>query len=143
VAAPAAPADTRGRRDRTAEEWLDDSRGNNASGFTCPECQGPLWEVEEYGFSEYLCRIGHRFSPGNLLALERRRSDEQLQSALSALYEESKLGERLLERGQRRGVSPQQLERLAWRVQGLKQRSNDLSRLIEGDELLANHSDEP
>jgi two-component system, chemotaxis family, protein-glutamate methylesterase/glutaminase len=144
VVAVAEPSDTTERLGQSAGECLDDDPWtNHASGFTCPECTGPLWEVEEYGFSEYICRIGHRFSPGNLLALERHRSDEQLQSALSALCEETKLAERLLERGRKRGVSPQQLERLAWRMQGLEQRSNDLNRLIEGDGFINNQLYDP
>jgi two-component system, chemotaxis family, protein-glutamate methylesterase/glutaminase len=134
VVAAVEPSDTPRRVGSSFEEGIDDPWTNHASGFTCPECTGPLWEVEEYGFSEYICRIGHRFSPGVLLALQRSHREEQLQAALSAVHEESELAKRLLERGQMRRVDTRRLERQSFHIQRLRNAAAELERLIDGVE---------
>jgi hypothetical protein len=46
-------------------EWASrEASGRNASGFTCPECGGALWDAED---GRYVCRIGHGFAPESLL----------------------------------------------------------------------------
>jgi len=44
----------------------DESRGGKTTPYTCPECNGNLWEVGEQGM-QYRCRVGHTFSLASLV----------------------------------------------------------------------------
>src|SRR5205085_1343862 len=41
--------------------------GGEPTGFSCPHCNGAIWELKENGRSAYRCRIGHEFSTDALL----------------------------------------------------------------------------
>ena len=66
-----------------------------ASVYTCPECHGTLWELEEGNIKRFRCRIGHAFSPLSLEAEQNRALDELLWAALRALEENAALMEQL------------------------------------------------
>ena len=52
------------------------------TGFMCPECQGPLWQVEEGG---HRCRVGHGYSEESLLIEQGTAVEAALWSALESL----------------------------------------------------------
>jgi two-component system, chemotaxis family, protein-glutamate methylesterase/glutaminase len=68
------------------------------SGFTCPECHGGLWEIDDQGFPRYRCRVGHGFSPESLLLSQRADLEEALWTAYRALEERAALLNRLADR---------------------------------------------
>ncbi|HZD78765.1 MAG TPA: chemotaxis protein CheB [Actinomycetota bacterium] len=103
---------------------------NTASGFTCPECSGALWEVEERGLTEYVCRIGHLFGPETLLEEHAERRDDLLETALRSIEEESALTARLLERGRERGLSEHRLRRHVQRIRTLERTAASLEHLL-------------
>jgi two-component system, chemotaxis family, protein-glutamate methylesterase/glutaminase len=55
--------------------------------FTCPECQGGLWEVQGTSPRRYRCHTGHGFTERTLLHAMSNRSDDALWGALRALQE--------------------------------------------------------
>jgi two-component system, chemotaxis family, protein-glutamate methylesterase/glutaminase len=57
------------------------------SGFTCPECQGPLWEFEEGELVRYRCRVGHAYSEDSLIIEQGSAVEAALWSALEGLEE--------------------------------------------------------
>jgi len=61
--------------------------GGPPSPFTCPECQGPLWEVEEGELVRYTCRVGHGYSEDSLIIEQGSAVEAALWSALEALEE--------------------------------------------------------
>ena len=61
------------------------------SGFTCPECHGGLWEIDDGGFPRYRCRVGHGFSADSLLATQRSDVESTLWTAYRALEERAAL----------------------------------------------------
>jgi two-component system chemotaxis response regulator CheB len=68
------------------------------SGFTCPECHGGLWEIEDEGLPRYRCRVGHGFSAESLLVTQRADVEAAIWTAYRALEERAALFRRLSER---------------------------------------------
>jgi two-component system chemotaxis response regulator CheB len=91
--------------------WADPDLGGRApadpplgtpSGFTCPECHGGLWEIDDGGFPRYRCRVGHGFSADSLLVTQRSDVEAALWTAYRALEERAALCRRLAERARLR-----------------------------------------
>ncbi len=77
----AMPADS-----RSVEQGPDRPTGPPSS-FSCPECQGPLWEVEEGELARYRCRVGHAYSEDSLIIEQGSAVEAALWSALEGLEE--------------------------------------------------------
>ncbi len=82
---------------------LEAPRAGAPSGYTCPECHGALWEVEDGRMIRFRCRVGHAYSPDSLIAHQVRGLEDALWIALRALEESAALAERLTERARQRG----------------------------------------
>lgn len=63
------------------------------SGFTCPECRGPLYENGQS--SEFRCRVGHVLSLKSLFDEHTSTQERKLYEALLALEEGADLAERM------------------------------------------------
>jgi two-component system chemotaxis response regulator CheB len=72
------------------------------SGFTCPECHGGLWEIDDEGLPRYRCRVGHGFSSDSLLMNQRSSVEAALWTAYRALEERAALCRRLADRAMAR-----------------------------------------
>jgi two-component system, chemotaxis family, protein-glutamate methylesterase/glutaminase len=73
------------------------------SGFVCPECKGPLWELKEGEVVKLRCRVGHTFTEE---ALEREQAialEGAMWTAVTALIEKGDFSRRLAERFRRGG----------------------------------------
>jgi two-component system chemotaxis response regulator CheB len=65
--------------------------------FTCPECNGALWEIDSGGL-QYRCHVGHAYSAQSLRQEQNTTIEESLWSAVRALKESAALDERLADR---------------------------------------------
>ena len=65
------------------------------TGFTCPECHGPLWERREGDLVAYRCRVGHVFAEDILLDGKAAAVEAALWMAVEALEERGELLERV------------------------------------------------
>lgn len=54
---------------------------------TCPECRGPLTEVDNDGITEFQCLVGHRYSSVPLLEAHSDAEERALWAAVVALEE--------------------------------------------------------
>lgn len=81
-----------------------DERGRpgHVSVFTCPECHGTLWEVDERGIVRYRCRVGHVYSADSMLAAQTDSVDRALWTALRAMEERAAFTHRLADRARAR-----------------------------------------
>jgi two-component system chemotaxis response regulator CheB len=79
-----------------------EDRPGRVSVFSCPECQGSLWEVEEGNILRFRCRVGHVYSPDSMLAAQTGSVDRAFWAALRALEERSALTRRLADRARER-----------------------------------------
>lgn len=72
------------------------------SGFTCPECNGGLWEVREGTLTRYRCRVGHAYSSDSLASSYGSSVEAALWAALRSLEENSAFARRLATRAEER-----------------------------------------
>jgi two-component system chemotaxis response regulator CheB len=79
-----------------------DERPGTPSGFSCPECHGALFELQEGSYVRYRCRVGHAYSPDSLLADQSQSLEAALWIALRALEESSALAHRVAQRAHSR-----------------------------------------
>ncbi|WP_318531919.1 chemotaxis protein CheB [Amycolatopsis eburnea] len=93
-------------RDGVRAGALKPAERNLATDFACPDCEGPLTEIDPAG--RYRCRIGHAWSAEALLAAQEDEFRLALQRALRALDEKAALAGKLAAqtgRGQPRGLA--------------------------------------
>jgi two-component system, chemotaxis family, protein-glutamate methylesterase/glutaminase len=76
-----------------------------ASGYTCPDCGGPLLENGNPDLPHFRCRIGHAYTLNALLAGENNALETALWAAVRALQENAELKERAAAMVERSGSS--------------------------------------
>lgn len=82
-----------------------DNRVGDPSPYTCPECHGTLFTVEESAeVRRYRCRIGHAYSQKSLEAEQAATVETTLWTAVRALEERAALLYDLADRMRRRGI---------------------------------------
>ncbi|MDX1546298.1 MAG: chemotaxis protein CheB [Rhodothermales bacterium] len=64
--------------------------------MSCPECNGPLWEIEQDGLPRYRCHVGHSLTAHTLLATQGEEIEQSLWIALRTLEEKARMQERLV-----------------------------------------------
>jgi two-component system chemotaxis response regulator CheB len=73
-------------------------RNGIVSSYTCPECHGALWEVQDGELVRFRCRVGHAFSVDTLLAEQSTALEEALWTAFRALEERAALARQVAAR---------------------------------------------
>lgn len=71
--------------------------------FTCPECNGTLWEIKDGGLVKLRCRVGHAYTEEGYAHEKAVRLEAALWTALTALVERADFSRRLAERFRRGG----------------------------------------
>jgi two-component system chemotaxis response regulator CheB len=77
-----------------AEQMRNQRRGD-VSVFTCPECGGSLWQVDETGLVRFRCHVGHAYNGEILLAEQTETLEAALWTAVRIFREKSSLGQQL------------------------------------------------
>jgi two-component system chemotaxis response regulator CheB len=74
----------------------------NPSYFSCPDCGGVLFEVDDEGLLRYRCRTGHGYTSKSLEVGQHQKLDSALWAAVRALEENAALARRLAARARER-----------------------------------------
>src|SRR5437764_688135 len=68
------------------------------SPFSCPDCGGVLWELEDGAVLRFRCRTGHAWTAASLVAQQETAVEDALWAALRALEETAAHNQRLADR---------------------------------------------
>lgn len=80
-------------------------RIGQASGLSCPDCEGPLWELPKSGPVRFRCSVGHAFTAEAVLQQQEREVERAMWVALRVLRERSALARRAADEEESRGRS--------------------------------------
>jgi len=101
----------------------DDARPGQPSAFSCPDCGGVLWEINEGDHVRFRCRVGHAFSPESMLSAQNDVLEQALWSALKTLEESARMSRRLAAAERERGH--------AWMTARFEEREKDARQRAE------------
>ncbi len=104
------------------------------SSYTCPDCHGPLWEIQDGPLLRFRCRVGHAFTAESMFEGQADNVEEALWMALNILEESEQLYTRLASGArerQHRWIS----EQFEQKLRTIKERSAVIRRLLVGDPL--------
>lgn len=76
-----------------------------ATGLTCPDCGGALWEIKEGQLFRYRCHVGHQYSSEGLDVEQHEAVEGALWSAVRVLEEHAELRRRMALRATHAGLS--------------------------------------
>lgn len=80
-----------------------DLRPGTPSAFSCPECNGVLWEIRDGELVRFRCRVGHAFTTESMLAQQNDALEDALWVALNTLEESASLSRRVGRQAHERG----------------------------------------
>ncbi len=78
-------------------------RPDSPATFTCPDCGGIMWSVDEGGIERYRCHLGHLYSPESLVVEHSQRLEEALWAALRTMEEQASVYRTMAARARKRG----------------------------------------
>ena len=84
-------------------EQMHNQRRGDVSVFTCPECGGSLWQVDETGLIRFRCHVGHAYNGEILLAEQTEALEAALWTAVRIFREKSILGRQLAAQERNKG----------------------------------------
>jgi two-component system, chemotaxis family, protein-glutamate methylesterase/glutaminase len=125
------------------DELKKEHRPGKPSRYTCPECNGVLFELDEENLLRFRCRVGHAYSAETLLSEQSNGLEAALWAAMRSLEENISLTRRVAERMRRRGseVSASQFE---GRADDLEKRVSVIRKvLIDQEPIVREQPGEP
>jgi two-component system chemotaxis response regulator CheB len=84
-------------------EEQDERLMGRPSQFTCPDCSGTLWEIQDGDILRFRCRVGHAYSGDGMRAGCSESVEGALWSAVRSLEESASLEEKLADMADHRG----------------------------------------
>ena len=129
---PPAPADLRLEAAIAALEVTDmGTRGSvgRPSRFTCPECHGVLWEIDDGSFLRYRCHVGHAYTAEAVRANQERQIEELLWELLRTHTDRAALARTMATREHQRGREDY-ARHLAERARGYEEDAEIVRRVL-------------
>jgi len=80
---------------KIAEQTVSNIRREEMLGepvpISCPECNGPLWQMESKGIERYRCHVGHGYTAKTLMASQDTVVEQALWAAMRTMEERANL----------------------------------------------------
>jgi two-component system chemotaxis response regulator CheB len=86
-----------------ADALREQERPGKPSPYSCPDCGGVLWAIDEDEYVRFRCRVGHAFAPETMLGAQQETLEAALWTAVKTLEETVLLSSRLAAAERRRG----------------------------------------
>jgi two-component system chemotaxis response regulator CheB len=84
------------------------------SGFSCPECHGSLWEINDPNMLRFRCHVGHAYTAASLQADQVENLEDKLWAVVAALDENAMLLRRMADENiSSDSMTPDELEEQA------------------------------
>jgi two-component system chemotaxis response regulator CheB len=99
------------------------------SPYSCPECGGVLWEIQDGELFRFRCRVGHGYTSETLTTEQAITVEHALWTALRALEEQAAVRRRMVERASRQGMTTA-AARHQERARALQQQSQQVRTLL-------------
>jgi two-component system chemotaxis response regulator CheB len=84
-------------------EQVQGRRAGDITPYTCPECGGALWQIQDERFAHFECHVGHTFGPSGLLQVQSEILESALWRCVRMLREKATLTRQLAARARTRG----------------------------------------
>jgi len=88
---------------RDQDEQVNGERHGQASLFTCPDCGGTLWQVNEGNVLQFRCHVGHVYTAEGIIQEQSEALERSLWFAVRTLVDKSLLLRQLAARAHQRG----------------------------------------
>jgi two-component system chemotaxis response regulator CheB len=135
-----APPDVRLEAAVAAQEhstMKNEDRLGELSVFTCPECHGPLWEIEDGDMLRYRCHTGHAFTADAMMEAQSAEADEILWSLLRSHQQRAAFTRRMADRETKKNRS-QLASQLRARAREYEADAEVVERILESRRVGAN-----
>ncbi len=93
------------------------------SQYSCPECGGVLWEIQDDKLVRFRCRVGHAFSMDSMMAEQSEAIEEAMWAALKTLEEQVSISRRMAEQARKNGHE--------WMVQRFEERQQEAEKRVK------------
>ena len=110
-----------------------DERPGELSSFTCPECTGPLYEIQDGRLVRFRCRVGHAFTAESMLEEKTEALENALYVALNTLEESAMMADRLANRS-RELRQEHATARFEQRARETRQQAGVIRQVLTGEE---------
>jgi len=118
----------------------NDGRLGELSVFTCPECHGPLWEIEDGEMLRYRCHTGHAFTPEAMMEAQAAEADEILWSMLRAHQQRAEFVRRMAER-EKANIRPELARQLRDRAREHQADAGLIERILESRRVMVENNE--
>lgn len=117
---------------RTNNAQIQGERNEQPSIYSCPDCGGVLWQMNEHEFLRFRCHVGHAHSAESLLKQQVETLESSMWYAVRTLADRANLSRQLAEKARGRGHGTT-AERFAAQAQTAERHAGVIRRLIEND----------
>ena len=90
--------------ERAATSIDEVSKLGNETVFTCPDCGGKLWSIQNGKLKHYRCHIGHAYSERDLLLRQTETTEQTLWAAVRMMEERKLLVEKMARQTNDKGL---------------------------------------